>query len=243
MRLEDHNFSLGPEGQSGTEEMNPVEAVRIRIAEAIVNHQLLPKTKLGEERLAKALNVSRSRVREALARLEVERMVVSIPNRGMFVAAPSIDEAKQIIHARRLIEGETVRLLASIATARHSRELRRCVEAERKAWSEGDRHKAIALSRKFHYLIAKLSGNQVLADLLRNVIARMSLAIALYDRPRRPDCIFDEHVDLLDAIEKRDADRAVDIALRHLDHLAEPLQSIEDTSAEPDLDVIFGAGK
>jgi DNA-binding GntR family transcriptional regulator len=241
MTLEDNEFSPTSEDLSGADDKNPIEAVRAQIAEAIINHQLLPKTKLGEERLAKALNVSRSRVREALARLEVERMVVSVPNRGMFVAAPSVAEARQILHARRLIEGETVRLLATHATARHCRELRRCVDAEHKAWSEGDRHKAITLSRKFHYLIAKLSGNQVLADLLRNVVARMSLALALYDRPKRPDCLFDEHVELLEAIEARNTDKAVEIALRHLDHLAEPLQNIEDTSSEPDLEAIFGA--
>lgn len=241
MTLEDHEFSSPPEDSPGGEDRNPVEAVRAQIAEAIINHQLLPKTKLGEERLAKALNVSRSRVREALARLEVERMVVSIPNRGMFVAAPSLAEARQILHARRLIEGETVRLLAESATPRHCRELRRCIEAEHKAWADGDRHKAITLSRKFHYLIAKLSGNQVLADLLRNVVARMSLAVALYDRPGRLDCLFDEHVELLGAIEEKDADRAVEIALRHLDHLAEPLQNIDEAASEPDLEAIFGA--
>ena len=240
MILEDHHLASASDDGLG-EEKNPIEAVRAQIAEAIINHQLLPRTKLGEERLAKALKVSRSRVREALARLEVERMVVSVPIRGMFVAAPSVAEARQILHARRLIEGETVRLLAEGATARHCKELRRCVEAEHKAWSEGDRHKAITLSREFHYLIAKLSGNQVLVDLLRNVVARMSLAVALYDRPRQPDCIFDEHVELLEAIEKRDADRAVAIALGHLDHLAESLQHMDDTPAEPDLDTIFGA--
>ncbi|MFZ2102086.1 MAG: GntR family transcriptional regulator [Oricola sp.] len=220
-----------------------LEAVRSQIAEAIINHQLLPKTKLGEEKLAGALRVSRARVREALARLEVEHMVVSIPNRGTFVAAPSVSEARQILHARRVIESETVRMLARSATPKQIKELKRCVDAERSAWEAGDRQRAITLSREFHYLIADMSGNVILADLLRQVVARMSLAIALYDRPRRPDCMFDEHVELLNAISAHDEERATDIALGHLDHMAEALDAIPDEEAEPNLDAIFGASE
>ncbi len=220
-----------------------LEDVRQQIAEAIINHQLLPKTKLGEEKLASALKVSRARVREALARLEVEHMVVSIPNRGTFVAAPSVDEARQILHARRVIESETVRMLARSATQRQIKELKRCVESERAAWEAGDRQRAITLSREFHYLIAEMSGNVILSDLLRQVVARMSLAIALYDRPRKPDCMFDEHVDLLNAIADHDEERAASIALGHLDHMEDALNSIPDDEAEPNLDAIFGPQK
>ncbi len=229
--------------QASLEKAGPqlsLEEVRAQIVDAIVNHQLLPKTKLGEEKLAQALKVSRARIREALARLEVEHMVVSIPNRGTFVAAPSISEARQILHARRVIESETVRMLARSATRTQIKELTRCVAAEREAWKSGDRQRAIALSREFHSLIAEMSGNAILADLLRQVVARMSLAIALYDRAHKPDCMFDEHVDLLDAISKHDEDRATQIALGHLDHMEEALDSIPDEEAEPDLASIFG---
>jgi len=213
--------------------------VRTRIAEAIVSHRLLPRTKLGEEKLAAALNTTRARVREALARLEVERMVVSEPNRGMFVAAPSIEEARQTLAARRLLESETTRLLAARATQSDIAVLRDNIEKERRAWEAGARARAIGLSRHFHQKIAELSGNAVLAELLGQITARVALAIALYDRPSHPDCMFDEHIQLVDAIEQGDAQRAVDLMVHHIDHMVVLLDSYAEQQAEPNLAAIF----
>ena len=62
---------------------------------AIVEHRLMPGTKLSEERVAELFNVSRTQVRIVLQRLAVQQLVTLFPNRGAFVSQPSAQEAKE----------------------------------------------------------------------------------------------------------------------------------------------------
>lgn len=88
-----------------------VDEMAARIATAIHEHRLLPGTKLGEDRLANIFNTSRARVREVLARMARDQMVELFPQRGAFVAKPSIEQALDVFEARRLIEPGIVRRL------------------------------------------------------------------------------------------------------------------------------------
>ena len=82
-----------------------------RIYEAVVEHRLLPGTKLSEERVAELFSVSRTQVRGVLQRLAVEQLVTLIPNRGAFVTTPSADEAHDVLEVRRTLEPAVVRRL------------------------------------------------------------------------------------------------------------------------------------
>lgn len=210
-----------------------------RIYEAIVDHRLLPGTKLGEDRLAEVLGVSRPRVREALARLAHERLVQIFPYRGAFVAGPSTDEAREIYAARRVIEAATVRDFVKRATARDIRAVEECVERERKAWSAGNKREAIECSRQFHLKIAEMAGNSVLSEFMRGVISRVALVVASYGRPGHPDCFFEEHVDVLKAIAARDADAASKLMVDHIVHMENHLDLVEGNQAAPDLYEVF----
>lgn len=226
-------------GPNGVDSANSPDVIYERIFHAIVDHRLLPGTKLGEDKLADALQTTRTRVREALNRLAHEKLVVTYPHRGAFVAEPSIGEAHEILAARRVIEIATVSALASKATDKQIRALETCVAEEQEAWTTGQRKRAIMLSRSFHFMIADLAGNSVLSDLLHNVVSRMSLAIALYDRPRRGDCFFGEHMGLLNAIKSHDSEEATRIMTRHFDHMEEQLNMIDDSATVRDLHEVF----
>ncbi len=78
------------------------------IYDAIVEHRLLPGTKLSEERVAELFAVSRTQVRGALQRLAVEQLVTLIPNRGAFVTTPSAEEAHDVLSVRRTLEPAAV---------------------------------------------------------------------------------------------------------------------------------------
>src|ERR1700712_1276566 len=87
-----------------------------RIYNAIVEHRLMPGTKLPEEHVAELFSVSRTQVRGVLQRLAVEQLVTLIPNRGAFVATPSADEARDVLGVRRTLEPAIVlRLIDRIA--------------------------------------------------------------------------------------------------------------------------------
>ena len=73
-----------------------VDEIVEKIFAAILEHRLAPGTKLGEDRLATIFGASRAKIREVLAKLAHEQVVELIPQRGAFVARPSIEQAWRI---------------------------------------------------------------------------------------------------------------------------------------------------
>src|SRR5260221_3179694 len=92
-----------------------VETIVERVLGAILSHQLPPGTQLVEERLAAVFHVSRTKIRQALARLAHDGIITVIPNRGGFVSSPTVEEARAVFEARRLIEPHLVERLAASA--------------------------------------------------------------------------------------------------------------------------------
>jgi DNA-binding GntR family transcriptional regulator len=84
-----------------------------------------------------------------------------------------------------------------------------------------------------------LSGNNVLADILENLLARTSIAVALHHRQHHPDCLFEEHVALADAIERGDSAAAARTMRDHLNHVAETFSSVAPEVASLDFSEIF----
>jgi len=219
-----------------TSASKPEAAQRIyeHIVRAVEEHRLPPGTKLGEETLAELFGVSRARVRQALHHLSLTHIVTLHPNRGAFVAEPSIKEARAVFAARRLVEpplaGSLVGRLGSVQLQR----LKRHVAAEVAARNARDRHEGIKLSGEFHLLLAELAGNSVVSDIVRGLIARSSLIIALYQRASTVDCAPDEHGELVDALGERPARviaRLMDHHLRHVEAgllLSTPTRGVVD---------------
>lgn len=87
-----------------------------RVISAILDHRLLPGTKLVEDKLAGAFGVSRTRIRPVLVRLANENVVIMRPNRGAVVAEPPPAEAHEVFEARRLIEPTLVQAYMADAT-------------------------------------------------------------------------------------------------------------------------------
>src|SRR5690606_11424945 len=100
------------------------------LREAITSRRLAPGTKLPEDELASIYSVSRTVVRSALQALAHDRVVRLEPNRGAFVAQPSIKEAREVFDARKLIEPRLAALAAKAARPEHIRHLRQHLERE-----------------------------------------------------------------------------------------------------------------
>src|SRR5918994_3045368 len=115
------------------------DSIYERILAAIFEHRLPPGTKLGEDRLASIFGVSRARIRRVLPRLAHESVVTLEPNRGAFVAKPTIAEARDVFQARRLIEpGIVDQLMSQPELGATLGKLRRHVATESKARAAGD---------------------------------------------------------------------------------------------------------
>ena len=216
-----------------------VDEIAEKISAAILEHRLAPGTKLGDDRLATIFATSRAKVREVLTRLAHEQMVELIPQRGAFVAKPTIEQAQDVFEARRLIEpGVLRRLITTLDEVKHQR-LRRHLALEAEARARDDKRAIVRLSGEFHVLLAELAGNTALSRTMRELSALTCLIISLYDAPTATSCRADEHEEIVDAVQRGDGKRAEALMLQHLDHIAHSLKLDTDLE-EADLESIFG---
>jgi DNA-binding GntR family transcriptional regulator len=186
------------------------------IVQAIVERRLMPGTKLAESQLGELFSVSRTVVRQALNQLSRDRLITLEPARGAFVARPSIDEARQVFETRQLIEAGIVRELCTRITTAQIATLRAHLRQEREAVARTDVSGRTRLLADFHVVLARLLGNEVLAQLLADLLSRSSLIALMYQSSHSAEHSQQEHVDIVDALERRDTRSAVKLMSHHL---------------------------
>jgi DNA-binding GntR family transcriptional regulator len=192
-----------------TVEVNSIsvtDKVAAAITDAIIEHRLAAGTKLVEQNLATMFGVSRTIVRQALIRLERERLVKLEPAKGASVAMPSVQETREIFSIRRSIEVSMIRDFTKTATKFDIKRMHDHLKAEQLACSQSDVRGRSRLLADFHVLIAQLTGNNVLAEVLGQLISRTTLAIMLYQTSRSAEHSSNEHLELLSAIESRNVE-------------------------------------
>jgi DNA-binding GntR family transcriptional regulator len=190
------------------------------IVQAIVERRLMPGTKLAESQLGELFSVSRTVVRQALNQLSRDRLVTLEPARGAFVAQPGIEEARQVFETRQLIEAGIVRELCARVTPAQIATLRAHLKQEREAVSRTDARGVSGrthLLADFHIVLARLLGNEVLADLLADLLSRSSLIALMYQSSHSAEASQAEHVAIVDALERRDARAAIKLMSHHLE--------------------------
>jgi DNA-binding GntR family transcriptional regulator len=193
------------------------------LTRAIVEHRLQPGTKLAEQKLADHFGVSRTLVRQALFQLVQKHLVTMEPARGAFVAAPTVEEARQVFQVRRLLEGAMVREFIRNSTPAKLKALREHLAQEKSAVDRRDPEQGIELLGDFHVRMADLAGNAVLAQILRDLVARSSLISLMYQRASFAAHSQEEHVQLVRALAARDEKLAVKLMEEHLLHVEESL--------------------
>ncbi len=194
------------------------------LTKAIVEHRLQPGAKLAEQKLADHFGVSRTLVRQALLQLSQHQLIRLEPARGAFVAAPSVTEAKQVFAVRRMVEAEMTRLFLQQVTPAKIRILRDHVAKEKKAVEQKDAASRTELLGDFHVRIADLTGNDVLAQMLSQLISRCALITLMYQSAHAAAHSHDEHEHIVQALADKDEDLAVQLMLAHLENVEAGLQ-------------------
>ena len=187
------------------------------ITTAIIERRLMPGTKLTEQKIADIFKVSRTIVRQALNQLSRDHLVTLEPARGAFVAMPSVQEARQVFEVRAMIETAMVRQLCARISDAQIAQLREHLRAESDAVNRTDVSGRTRLLADFHVLLARMLGNEVLAQWLADLLSRSSLISLMYQSSHSAGHSQQEHVHIVDALEKRDA-RVVARLMEH--HIA-----------------------
>ena len=205
---------------------------------AILDQKLLPDTKLTEKDLCEVFGVSRTIIRKVLLRLSLDKVVELRPNRGAVIAAPKTDEVREIFEARRLLEDGIVAEACRKCRPDDAAMLRDMARREHDCIDAGDNSGAIRLSGDFHVQLAAIAGNRPLGELLRQLVAQTSLAIARYVPPGRGMCADDDHDRLISAIADRDVENSRAIMRAHLLECERRL-NLETPENSGDLHAVF----
>ena len=192
------------------------DAIHQVIARTLLAGRLGPGAQLVETRLGAIFGVSRERIRKVLQRLGHERLLEVIPNRGAFVASPSLAQAREIYEARRIVEGGIVGRLAGRLTAAQAAALAAHGRAEQTALKRGDRALSIRLSGEFHVLLAECTGSQFVVRELQELVSRTSMPVAFFEAAAASECACEEHEEILVALSEGDAARALKAMHAHL---------------------------
>ncbi len=186
------------------------------ITTAIVERRLMPGTKLAEQQIADIFKVSRTLVRQALNQLSRDHLVTLEPARGAFVAQPSVEEARQVFALRKMLEAALVRQVCAAIDDSRLAVLRAHLKTEADAVARSDVAGRTRLLADFHVVLARLVGNEVLAQLLADLLRRCSLIALMYQSSHSAEHSQAEHVAIVDAIERRDARAAARLMDSHL---------------------------
>jgi DNA-binding GntR family transcriptional regulator len=217
-----------------------VDDIADRILGAVWEHRLPPGTKLVEDKLAGVFGVSRTKIRLALGKLSHDGILTTEPNRGTFVSSPTVEQARQVFNARRVVEPALMRELCAMPLKREQvARLRKNIALEDEARARNDRRAIIRLSGEFHILIAEVAQNPYLGKYMRELCSLTCLVIALYDAPGMPACPHHEHTAIVDALDARDPDTACALMVEHLTHVENTLRLEMPAGDEIDLEEVF----
>ena len=195
------------------------------IEQAVLDHRLVPGTKLKEVQLANLFGVKRGLIRKVLTRLAHSSLVEQTPNRGATVAKPSLKEGQDLFAARRVIESAVLETLIARIEDKDLEQLDNLLQREQQAYLGGDSAQALALSVNFHRELASMAGNGVLETYLNDIIRRTPLVILAHlgdDEDNR--CRNHEHEVIVEAIGRRDAKTAVEVMNQHLLQIESKIQ-------------------
>ncbi|TFF14132.1 GntR family transcriptional regulator [Pseudomonas sp. BCA14] len=197
-----------------------VDDIYPRLFDAILEQRIAPASRFTEEGLGEIFGVSRSVIRRVLAKLSHQQVIILRPNQRARVATPDARQTRQILEARCMTESMVVQLACAEATPPQVRQLRELIARERECIERDQRAPAIRLSGEFHLQLAAIAGNAPLAQFLNSLVPLTSLIIAQYESQAYSCCTWQEHMAITDAVERRDADHAVNLMTQHLNHLA-----------------------
>ncbi|WP_079194457.1 GntR family transcriptional regulator [Streptomyces sp. CB02923] len=193
------------------------ERVYAYVKQAVLERHYEGGMLLTEGELAEAVGVSRTPVREALLRLEVEGLLKLYPKKGAMVLPVSAQEIADVVETRLLVEEHAARKAVPAAAALITELEEQLAKMEELAAS-GDLAAVSVADRCFHAAIVRSAGNQILDRLyeqLRDRQLRMGVAV-MHANPDRIAKNIAEHGEILQALRAGDAAAAVDAVHRHV---------------------------
>lgn len=189
------------------------------LRKAILTGELKPGERLMEIHLADKLGVSRTPIREAIRKLELEGLVTMVPRKGAMVAEISEAGLKDVLEVRRDLDAFCAELASIRITNEAKEELKKACEAFEDAVKSGDVSVIAKADVNFHDIIIRATANDRLITLINNLAEQIYRYRYEYIKDTsRHEMLMKEHRVLLDAILKGDSKAAREASTVHIDN-------------------------
>lgn len=197
------------------------------IKNLILDSVLLPGDVIDEKELANQLEVSRTPIREAIQKLQEEKLIHIMPRRGTVVSHISIADIHQLYEARKMIEPEITKLAIFTAKEEDLLEFRNVFE-QQKNNDDVDED----WDSKFHLYLAQITRNEIIQQWMRGLMLQSARIRALSNRGNRTRLTYskDEHIRIIDALLAKDAELASQYILHHLERSEEGYKNLYENS-------------
>jgi len=195
------------------------ELVLEALREAIFNGVFQPRERLMEIQIAEELGVSRTPVREALRKLELEGFIVMVPRKGAYVADLSLKDIEDVFEIRIALEGLAASLSAERITDEELEIMERLLVEKAEAIKSMNMEKLIEVDTQFHEIIYRSSRNERLSNIISNLreqIQRFRTTSLAY--PGRMQRSLEEHRSIVEAIQARDPVLAKQLVQEHIEN-------------------------
>ena len=186
---------------------------------AILTGELAPGERLMEIKLADKLGVSRTPIREAIRKLELEGLVVNTPRKGAEVANISAEDLRDVLEVRRSLEVLAIRLACDKMTEETLELLHENIDAFKHSIDAKATSDIASVDVSFHDIIYKSTGNNRLIQILNNISEQMYRYRFEYIKNKEAwNRLVEEHMNIYEAIKNRDKELAVKSILLHIDN-------------------------
>ena len=187
------------------------------LRQAILKGELAPGERLMEIQLAQKLGVSRTPIREAIRKLELEGLVLMIPRRGAEVARISEKSLKDVLEVRRSLEELAIELACQRMTEEDMQALEEAQKAFKAAIDQGDAMKIAETDEAYHDVIYHSTRNKRLVQILNNLREQMYRYRLEYLKDTQShDRLVEEHQKIVNAIIEKNKEEAVRLIQEHI---------------------------
>ena len=214
---------MGSDFQVNMNEYLPLRDVVFNtLRQAILRGELKPGERLMEIQLANKLGVSRTPIREALRKLELEGLVLMIPRRGAEVAEITEKSLRDVLEVRRALEELSVKLACERITEEQIADLKEAAKDFEKVLKSGDVTAYAEADVKFHDIIYYATDNQRLISLLYNLREQMyRYRVEYLKRSDVHEKLLKEHQYIIEMLEARNQEEALAAVCQHIDNQVE----------------------
>jgi DNA-binding GntR family transcriptional regulator len=195
------------------------EIVFESLREAIINGNLEPGERMMEIQLADEMGVSRTPVREAIRKLELEGFVVMIPRKGAYVAGISLKDIADVFEIRAALESLAAALAAERITEEELESLECSLVKVAECTEADDLEALITVDTDFHDILYKASRNERLVQIVSNLREQIQrFRMTSLSQPGRMKDAMEEHRKLVEALSERNIELARTLAREHIEY-------------------------